>query len=351
MSTIFRVEKNSNYTVMSNYHIQDQSISWKAKGLLSTILSLPPNWDYTLAGLATIAKDGLDSTRAGIKELEDNGYVNRRRTRDEFGRMSKNEYTVFERPEDNAEFLSKQNKKAENANTSEKQSTSKKRKTSKKTENPNTPKKQINEEVDGNGYNSTSLPSLENPTMDTPNMDFPLLENPMLDNPTLENPMQLNTKELNTKEKNTEYINQSNQSFRKQEYISSEKKIDEDVERITLSPSQYKNWICSNIDYEALIAQHENEKAQIDEIVDNMIEMLCCTASEIQISGVKQPIELVKSRIMKIDSECIDYILLCLERNTKKVRNMKAYLRTVIFNAPSTAANYIASEVNNTLYG
>ena len=71
---VFRIEKTRDYTVMSNYHLRDMSLSLKAKGLLSLMLSLPENWDYTLKGLTTLFSDGIDSIRQGIKELEENGY-------------------------------------------------------------------------------------------------------------------------------------------------------------------------------------------------------------------------------------------------------------------------------------
>ena len=74
MSTVFRVEKNANYTVMANYHLKDRRLSYKAKGLLSEMLSLPPDWDYTLSGLAVIAADGLDGVRSAVRELEKYGY-------------------------------------------------------------------------------------------------------------------------------------------------------------------------------------------------------------------------------------------------------------------------------------
>ncbi len=67
MSTVFRVEKNRNYTVMSNVHLKDRNLSYKAKGVLSVMLSLPPDWDYTLNGLAVIANDGIDSVRRALK--------------------------------------------------------------------------------------------------------------------------------------------------------------------------------------------------------------------------------------------------------------------------------------------
>ena len=83
--SVFRVEKTKNYTVMSNYHLKDTSLSYKARGILSTILSLPDNWDYTLTGLAAISKDGVASVRAGINELEAAGYIVRIQSRDSKG--------------------------------------------------------------------------------------------------------------------------------------------------------------------------------------------------------------------------------------------------------------------------
>ena len=96
---VFRIEKTGNYTVMSNYHLKDKSISLKAKGLLSQMLSLPDDWDYTLKGLASINKEGKDAIRSAIKELENAGYVYRRQRYDAKGQFSHNEYFVFEYPD------------------------------------------------------------------------------------------------------------------------------------------------------------------------------------------------------------------------------------------------------------
>ncbi|MBR2047107.1 MAG: hypothetical protein IJ960_00775 [Oscillospiraceae bacterium] len=94
----FRVEKSSGYTVMSNHHLRNAVLSLKAKGLLSLMLSLPDNWDYTLAGLAHISVEGKDAIRAAIQELEQEGYVERRQTRDENGKLAGNEYIIRESP-------------------------------------------------------------------------------------------------------------------------------------------------------------------------------------------------------------------------------------------------------------
>ena len=97
---VCRVEKTKNYTVMSNYHLNDPRLSLKAIGLLSKILSLPEAWDYTVAGLAKICKEGRDAVRAALAELEEAGYILRRQTRDEMGNFSHSEYIIYETPQD-----------------------------------------------------------------------------------------------------------------------------------------------------------------------------------------------------------------------------------------------------------
>ena len=95
---VFRIEKTRDYTVMSNHHLRDKSLSLKAKGLLSLILSLPEEWDYTTKGLARICKDGVDSICAGVRELEEHGYVIRQRVRNPNGQLGAIEYTILEKP-------------------------------------------------------------------------------------------------------------------------------------------------------------------------------------------------------------------------------------------------------------
>lgn len=95
---VFRVERTQNYTIMSNYHLRDKSISLKAKGLLSQMLSLPEDRDYTLTGLAKINQEGKDAIRAAVVELERAGYIYRCQTVDKTGKFSGNEYIIRERP-------------------------------------------------------------------------------------------------------------------------------------------------------------------------------------------------------------------------------------------------------------
>ena len=129
---VFRVERNKGYTVMSNHHLRNKELSLKAKGLLSQMLSLPEDWDYTLKGLSLINREKIDAIREAIRELERAGYIVRSRERDEKGRLRGADYVIFEQPQ------------------------------------PPTP----------------DLPTLENPTLDNPTQGKPTLEKPTLENPT-----------------------------------------------------------------------------------------------------------------------------------------------------------------------
>lgn len=139
---VFRVHKNENYTVLSNYHFKEKGLSLKAKGLLSLMLSLPENWDYSAAGLVTLSKDGKDSVNAALKELEKFGYLRRTQAIDARGKFSGYNYEIFEQPIEVVEV---------------------------------------------------EAPKAENPTTDAP-----FAENPSTVKTTTENPQQLSIKELNT---------------------------------------------------------------------------------------------------------------------------------------------------------
>jgi hypothetical protein len=95
---VFRIEKTQNYTVMSNHHLRNAALSLKAKGLLSQMLSLPENWDYTLKGLSVINRESVDAIRTAVMELERAGYITRSRERNEKGRLGGAEYIIREQP-------------------------------------------------------------------------------------------------------------------------------------------------------------------------------------------------------------------------------------------------------------
>ena len=95
---VCRIEKTKDYTVMANHHLRNKNLSLKSKGLLSLMLSLPENWDYTIKGLSVICKDGIDSINGAIRELEATGYMSRQRIRNEKGHLTTAEYTIREHP-------------------------------------------------------------------------------------------------------------------------------------------------------------------------------------------------------------------------------------------------------------
>ena len=183
--TIFRVQRRDNYTVMSNVHLRDPNLTWKARGLLSTILSFPPDWDYTLAGLAKCAKDNIDSTRTGVLELENNGYLHRIQHRKPNGTWARMEFQVYEDPAENQYFNNETKSETSEKSTS-------KDKTNRKSKN-----KTFKNDVD---------------TRSQPVLDFPISDNPIPDNPTPENPVSENPMQLNTqgiKNSSNQKLNQS----------------------------------------------------------------------------------------------------------------------------------------------
>lgn len=97
--SVIRVNKTKNYTVLSNYHFKEKKMSLKAKGLLSLMLSLPDDWNYSVSGLVALSKDGKDSVMSALSELEKFGYLIRTKTQNEKGQFNGIEYNIFEEPQ------------------------------------------------------------------------------------------------------------------------------------------------------------------------------------------------------------------------------------------------------------
>lgn len=116
--SVFRINKTQNYTVMSNHHFKEKKMSLKAKGLLSLMLSLPDDWDYSISGLATLSKDGKDSIMSALAELEKFGYLTRKRLTNEKGQFAGVEYNIFEIPQPKNPISEKSNEENENADNS-----------------------------------------------------------------------------------------------------------------------------------------------------------------------------------------------------------------------------------------
>ena len=107
--SVIRVNKTANYTVLSNYHFKEKKMSLKAKGLLSLMLSLPDDWNYSISGLVSLSKDGKDSVMSALGELEEFGYLTRVRTTDSKGKFTGVEYNIYEQPQEKKPVAGKQN--------------------------------------------------------------------------------------------------------------------------------------------------------------------------------------------------------------------------------------------------
>ena len=295
---VFRVERNTGYTVMSNHHLRNKELSLKAKGLLSQMLSLPEDWDYTLAGLSYINRESIDAIRTAVWELEKAGYITRRQGRDEKGKMTAIEYTIYEQPQP---------------------------------------------------------PELDCPVLENPTADNPILENPTTDNPTSENPTQLNKDisrtNLPKKEKSNTDLSSThsipilspNPSPCREAATPPERKGTEAAAQSAVDI--YREIIKDNIDYHILKQDMKFDSDRLDEIVDLMLETVCTARKRVRIAGDDYPAELVKSKFMKLDGEHIRFVLDCMRENTTKIRNIKQYLKAALFNAPSTIGNYYTSLV------
>ena len=300
---VFRVERNTGYTVMSNHHLRNKELSLKAKGLLSQMLSLPEDWDYTLAGLSFINREKIDAIREAIKELERAGYIVRSRERDEKGRLRGADYVIFEQPQ--------------------------------------TPP-------------VSDLPTLENPTLDNPT-----LEKPTQEKPTLENPTQLNKDiqrtDLPKKEKSNTDLSSThsipilspNPSPLREETAEPERKGTEAADAYSV----YEEIIKDNIEYEHFIKHTNIDRERLDEIVSLILETVCTKRKTIRIAGDDYPAELVKAKFMKLNSSHIEFVFDCMKENTTKIRNIKQYLKAVLFNAPNTIDSYYTALVNHDMYG
>lgn len=111
--SVFRVAKNRNYTIMSNHHLKDKNLSFKAKGLLSYMLSLPDDWDYSLVGLCKASKDNKTAIQSTLKELKEYNYLEITRERTEKGQFEW-VYNIFEKPKPYTDFPYMENPSTEN---------------------------------------------------------------------------------------------------------------------------------------------------------------------------------------------------------------------------------------------
>ena len=254
---VFRVEKNRGYTVMSNHHLRNKDLSLKAKGLLSQMLSLPESWDFTLKGLSLINREQIDAIRAAVRELEQAGYIVRSRERDSQGRLRGADYIIYEQPQ---------------------------------------------------------------PVPDSPTLENPTLDNPTQEKPTQEKPTQLN-KDRSSKEKSiTDGSNTDSILILSPPSPLGEEAAAPPERKGTGAKSQsaveiYREIIKDNIEYEHLCQYAKGiDRDMLDEIVDLLVETVCSARKTIRIAGDDYPAELVKSKLMKLNSSHIEFVFDCISK-------------------------------------
>lgn len=263
MSEVFRVNKTKDYTVMCNHHFRNKNLSLRAKGLLSLMLSLPDNWNYTIKGLTALSKDGRDSVISALKELEKEKYIIRRRLRNAKGQVTITEYIISETP-------------------------------------------------------ITDLPTQVKPTQGKP----------VQGKPVQVNPTQSNTNQLNTNCINYPSINHSSNG--QIENLNVENLTDVEIE------------VKAQIDYIRFVPTD-----RLDEIVGIIVEIYT-SHKDRKIGGCVVPYNVVQNVFHKLDYDCIQYVMDCIEEQSKKskITNMKSYLITALYNAPLTINNYYAAQCN-----
>lgn len=272
---VIRVNKTKDYTIMSNRHFKEKKMSLKAKGLLSMMLSLPADWDYSISGLVAICKENESAIKSTLNELKQFGYLKVTKKMPNETTTGRIEYTydIFEQPQS----------------------------------------KQKVEKQD--------------------------VENLPLENQDVENQGQLNNNNKLTNNKKPNINNLSiNQEYKPNKKVATK----EDMMR-------YDKIIKENIEYDILIQCED--KAEVDELVSIMVELCCSSADTVVIGKEEKNTEIVKSQMLKIDSEHIRYVLNSIKDNKTRVKNIKAYLKSCLFNAPQTIGNYYTALVGADLYG
>ena len=297
---VFRIEKNKNYTVMANYHLRDISLSLKAKGLLSLMLSLPEGWDYTTKGLACICKDGVDSICSTVKELEKAGYVQRRRLRNELGHLTEIEYTILEKPVRTAA---------------------------------------LEESLPDSSEKAGTPPKQEKPVLDDPVLDSPEQAIPAQDEPEQENPAQLNIQESITEKLNTD-LSSKDSFFPSTEAVPVNRQVP-----LTDGRTERER-IREQIEYKIMRDRYGQE--QIDELVEIMLEVAMNRSPTVRIGRDSEyATAYVQDRFSRITSMHIERVCDGIRDNHTQVRNTKAYLLAALFNAVSTLDSYYTMQANS----
>ena len=315
---VYRVQRNDNFIVMTTYHLHDQALSLKARGLLSTLLALPEDWDFSLKGLTAICKEGIDAIREAVKELENNGYLVRTRIRNEKGQMDSLACSIYEYP---------QGKEQQAINQPEKFPV------------------------------HTPIPS-HSPNEAQPAQEKPTLEKPTLVYPTLEKPAELNKSyPVTPKIKNINIIPQGSYPYPSHPHpvntgnvrhfptmAQSQSAVQEDTD-----PTE-SLWqiIQEKVGYEALCQDYGKEK--MDEIVGIIVSALLSHRISFRFGSDVVPSKLVKKQLFGINSHHIQYVFDSLKKTAPLIHDPKAYLLTCIYNATLSMNNHIEANVQHDTY-
>ena len=190
----------------------------------------------------------------------------------------------------------------------------------------------------------------EQPQLRKPDTDSPDTENPDMDKPDTEKPAELNIEKSNTQKQNIYGSSTDSIPFRDCAADCLPERKGRDAMSLTEIES-YRELIQENIGYEYLCQQYETYREDLDEIVELIVETVCAKRKTTRIAGSDFPHEIVRSRFLKLDNSHMEFVMDCLQKNTTEIRNMKQYLLTVLFNAPTTISNHYTSQVNHDLYG
>ena len=318
---VYRVQRNDNFIVMTTYHLHDHALSLKARGLLSTLLALPEDWDFSLKGLAAICKEGVDAIREAVKELETNGYLIRSRIRNEKGQMDSTACSVYEYPQGKAQLQTiKQSEKRP-------------------------------------AY--SPIPS-HSPMEAHPAQEEPALEKPTLVFPTLEKPAEPNKSyPVTPKNKNINIIPKESYPY---PYPSHPDPVNTgnirhfptvpqsqpaDQENTDPTESLWQT-IQEKVGYEALSQDYGKEK--MDEIVGIIVGALLSTRICFRFGNDVVPSKFVKKQLFSVNSHHIEYVFGNLKKTASLIHDPKAYLLTCIYNATLTMNTHIEANVQHDVY-
>jgi len=301
-----RNSTQGSFTIINNRILSDKRLSLKDRGLLCTLISLPDNWAFSLAGLATIIADGKSAIRATLNRLEELGYLRRYEERDSKGRF----VTYFEiiiNPEEDT------NEELNNDNVSESICTCVRK------------------------SNTSKLKNVENAYFD---------ENTEFEKSVSENPTRITRHGKSDTENRTQYNkhNKANKYNKKINHINQSDRSEGDslpgdngsIDEIDVVTAMIKD----NIHYDLLLRKKPEYEHEINEIVDLMVDVCLSNSKTIRVGGEDKPTDLVKSRFEKIDFMTIRYVLDCLSTAYTRVKNVRNYLITTLYNAPMTESSY-----------